>query len=113
MGVKNYARHGASIYKTPRWKSLRFLAKRRDGFKCVRCGGTDRVQVDHIKPLRTHPELAFDLANLQTLCIRHHAEKTKIEVGFETPADPARQAWKHLIYELSKPRKENISCLSP
>jgi 5-methylcytosine-specific restriction enzyme A len=104
MGVKRYERHGASIYKTPRWKALRFQAKRRDGFKCVLCGATGRLNVDHIKPLRTHPELAFDLANLQTLCVPCHSAKTKTEVGFETPTDPRRQAWKKLIYELSKPK---------
>jgi 5-methylcytosine-specific restriction endonuclease McrA len=102
MGVKTYKRHGTSIYDTPRWKSVRFLAKRRDGFKCVKCGGVNRLQVDHVKPLRTHPDLAFDLGNLQTLCVRCHSAKTQAEVGFETPASPERQAWKSLVYELSK-----------
>jgi 5-methylcytosine-specific restriction enzyme A len=113
MGLKPYKRHGASIYDTPRWKAVRFLAKRRDGFKCVTCGAAGRLQVDHIKPLRSHPELAFDLANLQTLCIACHSAKTQTEVGFETPSDPRREAWKKLIYQLSRPsKKEPTQCLT-
>lgn len=112
MGVTRHKRHGAAVYGKPQWQSVRFLAKRRDGFKCVSCGASGRLEVDHIKPLRSHPELAFDLANLQTLCIRCHSAKTKVEVGFGAPVDPAREAWKSLVRELSKSRKEILSCLS-
>jgi len=107
MGVKTYERHGASLYKTPRWQSLRFLAKRRDGFRCVQCGAASDLQVDHIKPLRSHPELSFDLDNLQTLCVRCHSRKTKAEVGFESPASPERQAWKSAVFELSLRNRSN------
>src|SRR5690606_5927294 len=64
MGVR-YDRAGAAIYRSKRWQSVRFLAKRRDGFKCVECGATGRIEVDHKLPIRTHPELAYDLGNLQ------------------------------------------------
>lgn len=36
------------------------------------CGATRedgvQIQVDHIKPRKTHPELALDINNLQVLC---------------------------------------------
>jgi hypothetical protein len=55
----------------------------RDGFRCVVCGcsvvGKGQARVDHIKPRRTHPHLAFVLSNLRTLCAKHdnqaHREK--------------------------------------
>jgi 5-methylcytosine-specific restriction endonuclease McrA len=56
--------------------------------------------VDHIKRVKPHPELAYDLSNLQTLCPRCHSRKTAIEVGI-TPFDPKRQQWRDLVRELS------------
>lgn len=105
MGMKIYDRHSAAVIRSPRWKALRFLAKRRDGFKCVSCGVSGRLEVDHIHPVRTHPDLAFDLANLQCLCRSCHSRKTRIEVGMDE-VDPKRQAWRDLVHDLSK-RKES------
>lgn len=94
-----YQRHGASIYRTPQWKALRFMARRRDGFACVQCGKKGRLEVDHVKPIRTHPELALDLGNLQCLCIACHARKTRLEIGMgELP--PERQAWRDLLRDM-------------
>ena len=45
-------------------------AKMRDGFACVRCGKTERLQVHHIKGTKSH-----HLKALETLCLNcHHAE---------------------------------------
>lgn len=99
-------RHGSAIYRSPRWAGLRLEAKRRDGWKCVQCNARGRLEVDHIKPLRTHPELAFDLTNLQSLCGRCHARKTRIEIGLD-PLNPARVAWRNLVSELQKKDCEN------
>jgi 5-methylcytosine-specific restriction endonuclease McrA len=104
MGVKRYDRHSAAIIRTPRWKALRVIAKRRDGWKCVQCGASGDLEVDHIEPVRTRPDLAYELSNLQTLCVRCHSRKTRIEVGM-AEIDPKRQAWRDLVHELSK-RKE-------
>jgi 5-methylcytosine-specific restriction endonuclease McrA len=100
MGVR---KHGAAVYRSDQWAAVRLQAKRRDGFRCVKCGARGRLEVDHVKPIRSHPELSFDLSNLQTLCSRHHAAKTAIEVGF-APLDPERQRWRELL----NPRK--LSC---
>jgi hypothetical protein len=58
---------------TAEWKAARAAAQRRDGFRCVRCGLTNRrtkLEVHHIdgNPLNN------DLSNLETLCVRHHYE---------------------------------------
>jgi 5-methylcytosine-specific restriction protein A len=37
---------------------------------------TPATQVDHIKPRHSHPELKLVMANLQSLCDRHHGIKT-------------------------------------
>lgn len=101
MGLKRYHRESAAVLRSDRWKSLRFLAKRRDGFRCVECGAVDHLEVDHIKPVRGWPELAFDLDNLQTLCRQCHSRKTRIEVGLN-PLSPPRQAWRDLVRDLHR-----------
>jgi 5-methylcytosine-specific restriction enzyme A len=96
MGLKRYHRHSASVLNSNRWPALRLAAKRRDGFACVECGGLSRLEVDHVKPVRSHPEGAFDLSNLQTLCAACHARKTRIECGYVELSEP-RQAWRDLL----------------
>jgi len=54
------------------WKRVRLKVLMRDGATCACCGASPqtgaRMNVDHIKPRKTHPALALDLANLQVLC---------------------------------------------
>lgn len=35
---------------------------------CRLCGGTDKLEVHHIKPFHLHPDLELNPANLVTLC---------------------------------------------
>ena len=99
MGVmKDYHRHSAKVTRSKRWKALRLEALRRDGWRCAQCGARGRLEVDHIEPVRSAPERAFDLGNLQCLCPACHARKTRIEIGLGRP-DPAREAWKKLVRE--------------
>lgn len=95
MGMNGRA--GYSIYRSARWQALRLDAKRRDDFKCTSCGARGRLEVHHIKSVRTHPELAFDLANLTCLCGQCHHKQTMAERGHEP--NPAREAWKTLLNE--------------
>lgn len=87
------------VHRDRRWPALRLEAKRRDGWKCVQCGARGRLEVDHIHPVRTHPDLAFVLTNLQTLCPACHSRKTRIEVGMGEP-NPKRDAWKDAVSAL-------------
>lgn len=97
MGVRSrWPQHSARVRKSPRWQVLRFAAKRRDSWKCVQCGSRHKLEVDHIKPVRTHPELAYVLDNLQTLCTSCHTRKTRLECGHD-PLNPLREAWRSLV----------------
>jgi 5-methylcytosine-specific restriction endonuclease McrA len=96
-----YDRHSAAVLRSKRWKSVRYQAKQRDGWQCVQCCAKGRLEVDHIQPVRTHPERAYDLTNLQTLCVSCHSRKTRIEIGLGVE-NPKRDAWKELVRELHR-----------
>ena len=100
MGMR-YPEHSRRIIRTKRWRGLRFEVLRRDGFRCVQCGARGRLEVDHIEPVRTHPERAYDMANLQALCPACHTRKTRIECGHPAP-DPKRVAWREAIRAMEK-----------
>lgn len=100
MGVKQWKRYSRKVIRTKRWKALRLEILRRDGFQCVQCGARGRLEVDHIKPVRTHPELSYEPSNLQTLCPSCHTRKTRIECGHKPPS-PERLAWREAVKELS------------
>ncbi|SKA28446.1 HNH endonuclease [Consotaella salsifontis] len=104
MGM-TYDRAGAAIYRTPRWKAVRYLAKRRDGFRCAECGAAGRLEVHHVKRVKTHPDLAYSLENLLTLCVSCHAKVTAEETGI-SPLSPARKAWRDLL-------EKEPPCLNP
>lgn len=95
-----FRRHGSAIYGTARWKAVRQAARRRDGWACVQCGARGRVEVDHVTPLRDGGA-AFDLGNVQCLCVPCHSRKTRIECGLGRP-DPKREAWKTLLRDMQR-----------
>lgn len=105
MGLK-YHRHSAAVIRSKRWKGLRLLALRRDGWACVQCGASGRLEVDHIRPVREAPELSFDIGNLQSLCTPCHTSKTRVECGHK-PASPDRQKWRELVADLATPTTEH------
>ena len=72
----------------------------RDGFACVDCGTRrGRLEIDHVLPVRTRPDLAFSPTNLATRCPRCHSKKTRIECGWK-PTDPARLDWRKAVAAL-------------
>ncbi|MDR1969528.1 MAG: HNH endonuclease [Burkholderiaceae bacterium] len=99
--MKDYFRHSRAVIHDPRWPALRLAAKRRDGWRCVQCGARGRLEVDHIKPVRDAPELAFVLGNLQTLCVSCHGKKTAQEVSF-AKSIKTRDSWLKSIQTLLK-----------
>jgi len=101
-----YDRHSAAVLKSKRWKRLRVEILRRDGFACVQCGARGRLEVDHIRPVRTHPELSFEPGNLQCLCPACHTRKTRVECG-HPPASPARLKWREAVAELAAKPNEH------
>ena len=101
----DYAAHSKQVTRSTRWKALRKQALERDGWSCVQCPERRGLEVDHIKPVKTHPELSFVLGNLQCLCGRCHARKTRIEVG-HVALPPERQKWRDLL-KTPTPEREN------
>lgn len=104
MAVKRgdeHRRYSRAVTRTRRWKALRHAILERDEWKCRECGEQKRLEVDHIKPVRTHPELSFAPGNLQVLCGSCHARKTLVEVGFVPPDPPGpRRDWRLAVAEL-------------
>lgn len=58
--------------RTPAWGRVRYDALRANNGRCECCGRGKhdgvRLNVDHIKPRRTHHRLALEVRNLQVLC---------------------------------------------
>lgn len=105
MGMKrdDFRRYSRPVLKSRRWQVLRQIVLERDGWTCTcGCGSRRRLEIDHIKPVRTHPELAFDPANLQTLAASCHTKKTRIECGHAAPIiTPEREAWGQAVADLA------------
>lgn len=106
MGLR-YERHGRWVYKDKRWAALRTMAKRRDGWACVKCGSKYRLEVDHIERVLTAPEKAFDLNNLQTLCGPCHGAKTRLETG-HPELSPERKKWRDLLRAMQNEDRINV-----
>lgn len=49
-----------------------------------------------MKPIRTHPELAYELDNLKTLCPSCHIQHTRRELG-QPERTPEMAAWDKLL----------------
>lgn len=98
------------FYTSPEWRKARGIVRKRANYKCSRCGVQCRrhkgeagpmPHVDHIKPRKTHPDLALELYNLRVLCapchshITHHRTPHRDPVGVdgypvEAPTEPHR-----------------------
>lgn len=71
------------FYMRAKWRKVRLLVLKRDHYECLHCKAEGKLtinqkqllEVDHILELDAHPELAYDLSNLQTLCKYHHNKK--------------------------------------
>lgn len=107
MGIKkDHFRHSKKVTRGRRWQVLRMAVLERDGWRCVRCGEQRRLEVDHIRPVRTHPELSYAIANLQALCPACHTKKTRLEIGFK-PIPEDRQAWRNSVDAMMRDAKGN------
>jgi 5-methylcytosine-specific restriction protein A len=56
-----------SSNRSPKWSSVRSKYLKTNS-KCAVCSGTSMLNVHHIKPFHTHPELELEHTNLITLC---------------------------------------------
>lgn len=95
-----HIRHSRKVTRGERWRTLRTAILERDGYRCRSCGTGGRLEVDHVKPVRTHPELSYEPTNLQALCPSCHTRKTRIECGHPPPS-PGRQEWQTAVDALA------------
>lgn len=56
---------------------LRKIAFERDGFKCIKCGSTKKLQAHHIIPVKMDGIISADVDNVITLCSKCHRESHK------------------------------------
>lgn len=56
-----------SVKRSKDWHKVRNLFLKKNN-KCHVCSGTKKLEVHHIKPFNTHPELELNTSNLITLC---------------------------------------------
>ena len=109
MGLTEpFQRFSESVTRTRRWQVLRMFILERDGWACVDCGARHRLEVDHIKPVRSHPDLSYSPSNLAVRCRVCHARKTRVEIGHK-PTTPERQEWRDLVQDMhhTPSEKEN------
>lgn len=101
--TRDHHRHSKRVTATKRWQALRHVVLERDGWACVDCGQTrGRLEIDHVQPVRTRPDLAFDLGNCATRCSPCHTKKTRIECGHPAPiVTPDRKAWAQAVADLA------------
>jgi 5-methylcytosine-specific restriction endonuclease McrA len=70
---------GLGRYNTPRWRRLRQVVLERD-LICRACGEQAATEADHIVAIARGGDV-WSLDNLQGLCARCHAVKTRRESG--------------------------------
>ena len=71
----------SNFYRGETWFAIRKAVLLRDNYTCRVCGRVivSMPQVDHIVPRSAGG--SDDMDNLQTLCPRHHSQKTRREMA--------------------------------
>jgi 5-methylcytosine-specific restriction endonuclease McrA len=77
------------LRSTYRWGKTREQIRKRDCFLCQIClregiYNCDDIEVHHAVKIGDDKDLAFDSANLITLCREHHRQADEGEITFET-----------------------------
>ena len=55
--------------RSSKWRKVRNAFKKKNP-KCLCCGGKIKIEIHHILPFHSHPELELEESNLMTLCER-------------------------------------------
>ena len=76
---ENAVRSNEGLYNTQAWRTLRKNHLIHNP-RCVMCGSTENLTVDHIIDPRGNPGLFYEENNLQTLCKDCHRLKTAQEI---------------------------------
>ena len=90
--------------KSPRWRQKREARKNQDGYRCVRCGSSERLEVHHI----SYQRLGWEpLSDLRTLCRQCHQEISDLErkVGREKANAEFKSKRSRSVRGVRSPRK--------
>ena len=93
VGVTSW--HGKDRVDFKRWRVVRLKALDRDGWKCVLCSKSGRLEVDHRVAMDVGGAV-YELQNIQSLCRPCHFQKTRKEREVKV-THPEVQAWRKLI----------------
>lgn len=61
-------RKTSTMHHGYQYRGWRKHVLRNGNHRCSICGGTEDLTADHIKPVATYPELAYDVPNGRILC---------------------------------------------
>lgn len=61
------AKKDCGAKRSDKWPAVREEHLKKEP-ACALCGGTDKLEVHHIRPFHIHPELELDPMNFITLC---------------------------------------------
>lgn len=75
MNSKEYKR----LLKLDRWKNFSNDVKRRDGFKCVKCGSDKHLQAHHKIYYENRLPWDYSIDFLETLCTNCHLNEHRIK----------------------------------
>ena len=80
----------SEFLNTTYWRGVSLFIKRRDGWKCSKCGSTDKIEVHH-KTYENHGDEIHNLGDLTTLCEKCHKEAhaQKFDDRVEVPPMPS------------------------
>jgi 5-methylcytosine-specific restriction endonuclease McrA len=70
-------------FDDPQYISWRAEVRKRDGYKCRKCGSRKRLQIHHIKSWAKAPELRYTPSNGITLCRTCHQRIWGNEQAYE------------------------------
>lgn len=56
------------VYESEEWKAVALTVRRRDGYKCRRCGKHRPIHLHHVKSWAEYPESRLEPGNLVSLC---------------------------------------------
>lgn len=98
-------------YNDPKYKAWRLAVKRRDKFKCKKCGSRKKLAAHHIKKWADHPLLRYDVNNGITLCRKCHEMMSGQEEAFEQLCilllNPKKYVnVKYLLWKMKEEEKE-------
>lgn len=69
-------------FNDPQYVAWRAAVRKRDGYKCKKCGSKIRLQTHHIRPWAQFPTLRFTVSNGITLCRLCHRQMWDREEDF-------------------------------